>query len=82
MPLGLYAKHEVEIIKQPSGLAEDITKTKAFELLTTDPKARLIISCECSQYIPRSYWSCVNLWQFMVSVPQIEWDGFVLLIDM
>ncbi|KFZ04344.1 hypothetical protein V502_10221 [Pseudogymnoascus sp. VKM F-4520 (FW-2644)] len=44
MPLGLYAKHEEEILKQPSGLAEDITKTKSFDLLTTDPQARLIIS--------------------------------------
>ena len=48
MPLGLYAKHEQEILQQPSGLAEDITKTKAFDLLTSDPQARLIISCEYS----------------------------------
>lgn len=46
MPLGLYAKHEEEMLQQPSGLAEDITKTKAFDLLTADPQARLIISCE------------------------------------
>ncbi|KFY67166.1 hypothetical protein V496_01740 [Pseudogymnoascus sp. VKM F-4515 (FW-2607)] len=44
MPLGLYAKHEEEIIKQPSGLAEDIRDTKAFDLLRSDPQARLIIS--------------------------------------
>ncbi|KFY82820.1 hypothetical protein V500_10311 [Pseudogymnoascus sp. VKM F-4518 (FW-2643)] len=44
MPLGLYAKHEEEILKQPSGLAEDITKAKSFDLLTTDPQTRLIIS--------------------------------------
>ncbi|KFY03369.1 hypothetical protein O988_01528 [Pseudogymnoascus sp. VKM F-3808] len=44
MPLGLYAKHEEEMLQQPSGLAEDITKTKAFDLLTADPQARLIIS--------------------------------------
>jgi abhydrolase domain-containing protein 12 len=46
MPLGLYSKHEVDIIQQPSGCAEDITKTKAFDLLANDPEARLIISCE------------------------------------
>lgn len=48
MPLGLYAKHEKEIIKQPSGLVEDIRDTKAFDLLSSDPQARLIISCEYS----------------------------------
>jgi abhydrolase domain-containing protein 12 len=45
MPLGLYAKHESEIIRQPPGCAEDITKTKAFRLLRDDPDARLIINC-------------------------------------
>ncbi|EHL01817.1 hypothetical protein M7I_2170 [Glarea lozoyensis 74030] len=44
MPLALYAKHESEIIAQPSGCAEDITKTKAFRLLRDDPDARLIIN--------------------------------------
>ncbi|PVH84071.1 alpha/beta-hydrolase [Cadophora sp. DSE1049] len=44
MPLGLYAKHEYEILKRPSGCAEDITKTKAFQLLKNDPDARLIIN--------------------------------------
>jgi len=44
MPLGLYAKHESEILRQPSGCAEDITKTKAFELLRVDPQSRLIIN--------------------------------------
>lgn len=52
IPPGLYAKHEEEILKQPSGLAEDITKTKAFDLLTSDPQARLIISCEHSPSSP------------------------------
>ena len=46
MPLGLYAKYESEILQQPSGCAEDITKTKAFRLLRDDPDSRLIINCE------------------------------------
>lgn len=49
MPLGLYAKHESEILQQPSGLADDITQTTAFRLLRDDPDSRLIINCE---YIP------------------------------
>jgi len=44
MPLGLYAKHESEILQQPPGCAEDITKTKAFQLLRDDPDSRLIIN--------------------------------------
>jgi hypothetical protein len=46
MPLGLYAKHEAEILLQPSGCAEDITTTKAFQLLKNDPDTRLIINCK------------------------------------
>jgi hypothetical protein len=48
MPLGLYAKHESEILQQPSGCAKDITKTKAFRLLRDEPDTRLIINCEFS----------------------------------
>jgi len=51
MPLGLYAKHESEILQQPSGLADDITQTTAFRLLRDDPDSRLIINCEYIQYI-------------------------------
>lgn len=43
LPLGLYAKHESQILARPSGFAEDITKTKAFQLLRDDPNSRLII---------------------------------------
>lgn len=45
LPLGLYAKHEAELLVRPSGIAEDITTTKAFRLLRDDPDARLIINC-------------------------------------
>lgn len=48
LPLGLYAKHEADILKQASGIAEDITTTKAFRLLRDDPEALLIINCMAS----------------------------------
>ncbi|PBP16793.1 Glycylpeptide N-tetradecanoyltransferase [Diplocarpon rosae] len=54
MPLGLYAKHEYEILQQPSGCAEDITNTKAFQLLKNDPDARLIINCKSLQLLVSS----------------------------
>ncbi|TEY54691.1 hypothetical protein BOTCAL_0239g00130 [Botryotinia calthae] len=47
MPLGLYAKHESEILKRPSGFVDDISHTKGFELLRDDPNARLIINSDC-----------------------------------
>lgn len=43
LPLGLYAKHENELLQRPSGCAEDITRTKAFKLLRDDPESRLVI---------------------------------------
>ncbi len=46
MPLGLYAKHEAEILREPSGCAEDMTKTRAFKLMTKSPQMKLIINCE------------------------------------
>ncbi|ESZ97234.1 hypothetical protein SBOR_2357 [Sclerotinia borealis F-4128] len=44
MPLGLYVKHESEILKQPSGFVDDISLTRGFELLRDDSDARLIIN--------------------------------------
>ncbi|KAH8816401.1 Alpha/Beta hydrolase protein [Xylogone sp. PMI_703] len=44
LPLGLYAKHESELLQQPSGCTEDITKMKSFELLKAEPDSRLIIA--------------------------------------
>jgi len=44
MPLGLYAKHESEILQQPAGCADDVRNTKAFRLLLDDPDARLIVN--------------------------------------
>ena len=46
LPLGLYAKHESEILQEQSGCIEDITVTKAFRLLKDDPDSLLIINCE------------------------------------
>lgn len=46
MPLGMYAKHEADILREPSGCAEDITKTRAFKLMTESLKSKLIIYCK------------------------------------
>jgi hypothetical protein len=45
MPLWQYAKHEAEIIQQTPGCADDVTKTKAFQLLRDDEDSKLIINC-------------------------------------
>jgi hypothetical protein len=46
MPLGLYAKHEAELLREPSGFAEDITRTKPFKLMTDSPETKLVIYCK------------------------------------
>jgi hypothetical protein len=46
IPLGLYAKHEAELLREPSGCAGDITKTKAFKLMTENPESKLVINCK------------------------------------
>jgi abhydrolase domain-containing protein 12 len=43
LPLGLYRKHESEILAQPSGFTHDITSRLNFELLRDDPEARLVL---------------------------------------
>jgi pimeloyl-ACP methyl ester carboxylesterase len=44
LPNGLYAQHEAELMEGPTGVAEDITRRRGFQLLQDDPNARLIIS--------------------------------------
>lgn len=51
LPLGLYAKHEAEILRQEHELGEDITTTIGFRLLAKDPEARLVINCKDFQDI-------------------------------
>ena len=46
LPLGLYAKHKSELLKDPSGCAEDITKTAGYALLKNSPDSRLVINCQ------------------------------------
>ncbi|KAL8824712.1 MAG: hypothetical protein Q9191_004868 [Dirinaria sp. TL-2023a] len=44
LPLALYARHEKQLLNEPDGLPEDITRTQAFQLLTGDPESRLVIN--------------------------------------
>lgn len=50
LPLGLYAKHENELLNQSPGFAEDVTNTTAFQLLRNDPESKLVISCTYTTY--------------------------------
>lgn len=49
LPLGVYAKHEAEILAQPDGPPGDFTRTLASKLLTQDPEARVVINCKSAQ---------------------------------
>lgn len=44
MPLGLYAKHEEELLQQPEGPVDDFRNSFAANLLK-DPEARIVINC-------------------------------------
>ena len=43
LPLGLYRRHQDELLAQPSGLTGDMTSRLALQLLRDDPEARLVI---------------------------------------
>ncbi|KAI1004813.1 hypothetical protein K3495_g3403 [Podosphaera aphanis] len=45
LPLDVYAEQETELLQQPSGFVNDITRTKAFDLLHKNPKSKLIVYC-------------------------------------
>ena len=66
LPLGLYAKHESELLQQPSGLVEDVTATKAFQLLKDDPDSRLIINCEHISLLLNTFADKFSSWSMSV----------------
>jgi abhydrolase domain-containing protein 12 len=43
LPLALYKKHEEELSRESSGIADDITKTLGFKLLKEDPNSKVAI---------------------------------------
>jgi len=43
LPLGLYQQHEEELVKQPEGIAGDVTDRTSFKLLRDDPEALLVL---------------------------------------
>lgn len=43
LPLGLYHKHETELISEPSGLTDNVIERTSFKLLRDDPDALLVL---------------------------------------
>ena len=43
LPVGLYRKHEQQLLAEPTGLIPDSTSSLALKLLWDDPEGRLII---------------------------------------
>lgn len=60
LPVGLYHKHEQDLLAEPSGLAPDITSTLAFKLLRDDPEARLVIHFHGAGGTVASGYRCPN----------------------
>ena len=48
LPIGLYAKHEEELLAETTWLSDDVTERKGFQLLVDDPESKLIILCKRS----------------------------------
>jgi hypothetical protein len=47
LPLHLCREHEEELnANEPSGPAEDYTRTSAFKFLANDPNARVVVNCK------------------------------------
>ena len=46
LPVGLYNRNERSLLEGPTGPVSDSTKTPAFDLLKSDPNARLVINCK------------------------------------
>ena len=44
IPLGVYAKHEAEIVNGKRSFLEDIKDTVGFRLLTEDPESRVVVT--------------------------------------
>ncbi|KAL9611876.1 MAG: hypothetical protein Q9167_003490 [Letrouitia subvulpina] len=44
LPIGAYLRNEGAIINEESGFVEDIRKTQAFKLLSTDSESRLVVN--------------------------------------
>lgn len=43
LPIGLYRKHESDLVAESAGLVGDITSRLSFRLLRDDPEARLVV---------------------------------------
>jgi hypothetical protein len=49
-PLGVYAKHANEFVKEQSHGSGDIEETVNFKLLCDNPRARLLLYCEMDHH--------------------------------
>lgn len=85
LPLGLYKKHEKELIDEPAGLALDITSRlsfKSFKLLREDPESLLVLYLHgaagtlASGWRPPSYRAMSALDPDKIHTVAIDYRGF------
>ena len=46
LPLPIYSQHEDQLLKQPAGFCDDISKSESFRILKDDPDAKVILYCK------------------------------------
>ena len=82
LPLGLYKKHEEELIDEPAGLAVDITSRLSFKMLREDPESLLVLYLHGaagtlgSGWRPPSYRAMSALNPVKIHTVAIDYRGF------
>lgn len=82
LPLGLYEQHEQELVKEPEGIAPDITNRLSFQLLRDDPEALLVLYFHgaagtlASGFRPPCYRAISASSPYKIHVVAIDYRGF------
>lgn len=84
LPLGLYGRHQRQLLAQPSGYAHEVSSRLSFQLLRDDPDARLVISLHgasgtlASGWRPDSYRAIYAGAPEKIHVVAIDYRGYGL----
>lgn len=82
LPLGIYQKHQEELVNEPGGLLKDITGRTSFKLLRDDPEALLVLYLHGAAGTLASGWRPPSYWAMSAGAPNkihtvaIDYRGF------
>ncbi|KAL1622505.1 hypothetical protein SLS54_005071 [Diplodia seriata] len=84
LPLGIYQRHQQELLAEPSGFTADIQSKLGFQLLRDDPEARLVVflhgtaGCIASGWRPDSYRALSSTSPDKIHVLTADYRGYGL----